>query len=58
MKPVARHRGQLCVLGRYSQPLFLFLSADSSGAYRGKYGRRSGCFGNGARFSMEARLYL
>jgi len=32
MKSVARQRRQPCVLGRYLQPVFLYVSASSSGA--------------------------
>jgi hypothetical protein len=36
MKPIARQRRQPCVLGRYPQPVFFFVSASSSGTGRGK----------------------
>jgi hypothetical protein len=35
MKSVARQQWQPCVLGRYPQPVFLYISASSSGPGRG-----------------------
>jgi len=35
MKSLARQQWQPCVLGRYPQPVFLYLSASNSGPDRG-----------------------
>jgi hypothetical protein len=60
MKPIARQRRQPCVLGRYPQPVFLYVSASSSGTGRGKcavgasvVGGRRVVFKGGAALSLR-----
>jgi hypothetical protein len=55
MKSVARQRRQPCVLGRYPQPVFLYISASSSGTGRSKRAVGAQAVGETARGFQRRR---